>query len=159
VAARQFRTDLYYRLNVIPLMLPPLRERPEDIPLLVRYFVQQHSLRLNKPVRSIPLETMTALTRYPWPGNVRELENFIERAVLLSPSPDLYISPSDLKTPDGITADGALTLAEAERDHILTVLRQTNWVIGGAKGAAARLGMKRTTLQSKMHRLGIERPS
>jgi formate hydrogenlyase transcriptional activator len=158
VAARQFRSDLYYRLNVIPLTMPPLRERPEDIPLLVRYFVHQHSLRLNKPVRSIPAETMSALTRYPWPGNVRELENFIERAVLLSPSPDLYISPSDLKTPDGISADGAVTLAEAERDHILSVLRQTNWVIGGANGAAARLGMKRTTLQSKMRKLGIERP-
>jgi formate hydrogenlyase transcriptional activator len=159
VAARQFRNDLYYRLNVIPLTLPPLRERAEDIPLLVRYFVQQHSLRLNKPIRSIPVETMTALTRYPWPGNVRELENFIERAVLLSPSPDLHISPLDLKTPDGSSVDGSMTLAEAERDHILAVLRQTNWVIGGTHGAAARLGMKRTTLQSKMRKLGIERPA
>jgi formate hydrogenlyase transcriptional activator len=159
VAARQFRSDLFYRLNVIPLTLAPLRERPEDIPLLVRYFVQQHSLRLNKPVRSIPVETMTALTRYPWPGNVRELENFIERAVLLSPSPDLRISPSDLKTPDGVSARDAVTLAEAEREHILAVLSQTNWVIGGPHGAAARLGMKRTTLQSKMRKLGIERPA
>jgi formate hydrogenlyase transcriptional activator len=159
VAARQFRSDLFYRLNVIPLTLPPLRERPEDIPALVRYFAQQHSLRLNKPVRSIPADTMTALTRYPWPGNVRELENFIERAVLLSPSPDLHISPSDLKTPDGTSADAAVTLAEAEREHILAILRQTNWVIGGTHGAAARLGMKRTTLQSKMRKLGIERPA
>src|SRR5262249_32229479 len=118
VAARQFRSDLFYRLNVIPLTLPPLRERPEDIPLLVRYFVQQHSLRLNKPVRSIPVETMNALTRYPWPGNVRELENFIERAVLLSPSPDLHISPSDLKMPDGSASQMAVTLVEAEREHI-----------------------------------------
>jgi formate hydrogenlyase transcriptional activator len=158
VAARQFRNDLYYRLKVIPLTLPPLRERPEDIPPLVRYFVQQHSLRFNKTVRLIPAETMTALTRYPWPGNVRELENFIERAVLLSPTPDLRISPADLKMPDGSLPDAAVTLAEAEREHIQSVLRQTNWVIGGAHGAAARLGMKRTTLQSKMRKLGIERP-
>src|SRR5262249_44289542 len=115
--------------------------------------------RLNKPVRSIPVETMNALTRYPWPGNVRELENFIERAVLLSPSPDLHISPSDLKMPDGSASQMAVTLVEAEREHILGVLRQTNWVIGGANGAAARLGMKRTTLQSKMRKLGIERPA
>jgi formate hydrogenlyase transcriptional activator len=159
VAARQFRSDLFYRLNVIPLLMPPLRERPEDIPPLVRYFVQQHALRFNKPIRSIPADTMAALTRYPWPGNVRELENFIERAVLLSPSQDLYISPSDLKSPDGSSAEAVVTLAEAEREHILSILRQTNWVIGGAHGAAARLGMKRTTLQSKMRKLGIERPA
>jgi formate hydrogenlyase transcriptional activator len=158
VAERQFRSDLYYRLNVFPLTLPPLRERPEDIPLLVRHFVQQLGRRLNKPIRSIPAEAMDALTRYPWPGNVRELANFIERAVLLSPGPDLWVSLGDLKAPAEAVTGSAATLADAEREHILDVLKQTKWVIGGAAGAAARLGLKRTTLQSKMRKLGIERP-
>jgi formate hydrogenlyase transcriptional activator len=159
VAGRQFRSDLYYRLNVFPLTLPPLRERREDIPLLVRYFVQQHARRLNKPIRSIAAEAMGALTRYPWPGNVRELENFIERAVLLSPGPELRVSAADLGPPAEPAAAGNATLAEAEREHILAALRQTGWVIGGPGGAAARLGMKRTTLQSKIRKLGIERPT
>jgi formate hydrogenlyase transcriptional activator len=158
VSERQFRSDLYYRLNVFPLTLPPLRERPEDIPLLVRHFVQQLGRRLNKPIHSIPAEAMAALTRYPWPGNVRELANFIERAVLLSPGPELRVSLGDLKAAAESVTGSAATLADAEREHILDVLRQTNWVIGGAGGAAARLGLKRTTLQSKMRKLGIERP-
>jgi formate hydrogenlyase transcriptional activator len=157
VAERRYRSDLYYRLNVFPLTLPPLRERPEDIPLLVRHFVQQHARKLNRPIRSVPAEALAALTRYPWPGNVRELANFVERAVLLSPGPELQVALGDLKAPAGAAASPA-TLADAEREHILEVLRQTNWVIGGPAGAAARLGLKRTTLQSKMRKLGIERP-
>ncbi len=158
VAERQFRSDLYYRLNVFPLTLPPLRDRPEDIPLLVRYFVQQHARRLKRTIESIPTESMTALTRYPWPGNVRELENFIERSVLLSPGPVLRVATEALVAlMDTADSDGA-TLADAERDHIVAALKQTNWVIGGPSGAAARLGMKRTTLISRMQKLGISRP-
>jgi formate hydrogenlyase transcriptional activator len=158
VAERQFRSDLYYRLNVFPLTMPPLRERREDIPLLVRYFVQQHARRLNRAIESIPTEAMTALTRYPWPGNVRELENFIERSVLLSPGRVLRVAVEDLKAPASSPDSSATTLAEAEREHILAALEQSNWVIGGPSGAAARLGMKRTTLISRMHKLGITRP-
>jgi formate hydrogenlyase transcriptional activator len=159
VAERQFRSDLYYRLNVFPLTLPPLRERPEDIPLLVGHFVQQHARRLNRSTRSVPAAAMAALVRYPWPGNVRELSNFIERAVLLSPGPELQVSLGDLKAPAESAGSAAATLADAEREHILDVLRQTKWVIGGPAGAAARLGLKRTTLQSKMQKLGIRRPT
>jgi formate hydrogenlyase transcriptional activator len=158
VADREFRSDLYYRLNVFPLTLPPLRDRREDIPLLVRYFVQQHARRLKRTIESIPTEAMEALTRYPWPGNVRELENFIERSVLLSPGPVLRVAVGDLKAPLDLPESPATTLADAEREHILGTLRQTNWVIGGPSGAAARLGMKRTTLISRMQKLGIERP-
>jgi formate hydrogenlyase transcriptional activator len=158
VAEKQFRSDLFYRLNVFPLTLPPLRERRDDIALLVRYFVQEHARRLGKTIGSIPADAMTAMTRYPWPGNVRELENFIERAVLLSPGPELRVPLADLKSAAGLAPDDAATLADAEREHILSVLRQTNWVIGGPSGAAARLGLKRTTLQSKMQKLGITRP-
>jgi formate hydrogenlyase transcriptional activator len=158
VAARQFRGDLFYRLNVFPLTLPPLRERPEDIPLLVQFFVGRHARRLNRAVRSVPAEAMAALVRYPWPGNVRELENCIERAVLLSPGPELRVPVAELKAAAVPGADGVATLAEAEREHILAALRQANWKIGGPAGAAARLGMKRTTLQSRMQKLGIRRP-
>jgi formate hydrogenlyase transcriptional activator len=154
----QFRSDLYYRLHVFPLTLPPLRERPEDIPELVRHFVAQHSRRLNKRIEAVPAEAMAALTRYPWPGNVRELSNFIERSVLLSPGSELRVAVGDLKAVAAPEPDGAATLAEAEREHILGVLRETKWRIGGPSGAAARLGLKRTTLQSKMRKLGIARP-
>jgi formate hydrogenlyase transcriptional activator len=158
VAERQFRSDLFYRLNVFPLTLPPLRERREDIPPLVSYFVQQHARRLKRTIESIPAEAMAALTRYPWPGNVRELENFIERSVLLSPGPVLRVAVDDLQTPLDLLDSPATTLADAEREHILAALNQTNWVIGGSSGAAARLGMKRTTLISRMQKLGISRP-
>jgi formate hydrogenlyase transcriptional activator len=158
VADRQFRDDLYYRLNVFPLTLPPLRQRREDIPLLVRYFVQQHARRLKRMIESIPAEAMAALTRYPWPGNVRELANFIERSVLLSPGPVLRVAVEDLQAPPDLPDTPATTLADAEREHILAALNQTNWVIGGRSGAAARLGMKRTTLISRMQKLGIVRP-
>lgn len=158
VAEHAFRSDLYYRLHVFPLTLPPLRERREDIPLLVRYFVQQHSRRLKRTIESIPTEAMAALTSYPWPGNVRELENVIERSVLLSPGPVLRVAVDELKAPPETVESPVATLNDAEREHILAALKQTNWVIGGPSGAAARLGMKRTTLISRMQKLGIERP-
>jgi formate hydrogenlyase transcriptional activator len=173
VAERAFRSDLYYRLNVFPIQVPALRERREDIPLLVRYFVQKFSRRQNKVVQYVPADAMDALVNYSWPGNVRELENFIERAVLLSPGKELRVAMSELRT-SGINADhsdasaeiatfGAArssiaTLEEAERQHILRALRQTEWRIAGPKGAAAVLGMKRTTLQARMRKLGIRRP-
>jgi formate hydrogenlyase transcriptional activator len=147
VAENQFRSDLYYRLNVFPVIIPPLRDRREDIPLLARYFAQKHARRMKKPIDSIAAKAMTALTEYHWPGNVRELENFIERGVILSRGAELQIPL------------GFATLENAEREHIVRALSETNWVIGGPTGAAARLGMKRTTLQSRMVKLGITRPN
>jgi len=152
---KEFRSDLYYRLNVFPLMLPPLRERSQDIFPLVRYFTQKYARRMNKRIETIPTETVAALSRYSWPGNVRELENFIERAVILSPGPILQVPLAELKTPTKEPVSQTMTLVEAEREHILQVLRETKGVVGGPHGAAARLGMKRTTLQSKMRKLGI----
>jgi formate hydrogenlyase transcriptional activator len=156
VAARTFRSDLYYRLRVFPLLMPPLRERQEDIPALVRYFVEKHARRMNRVVETIPAETLDLLVRYPWPGNIRELENLIERAVIVSPGPVLRVPLSELKPPSEPVGDN-LTLRAAERDHILKALEATNWVLAGPRGAAARLGMKRTTLQSKMRKLGVVR--
>jgi formate hydrogenlyase transcriptional activator len=156
VAARTFRNDLYYRLRVFPLLMPPLRERQEDIPALVRYFVEKYARRMNRTVDTIPAETLDLLARYPWPGNIRELENLIERAVIVSPGPVLRVPHSELK-PGPETAEGNLTLRAAEREHILKALEATHWVLGGPNGAAVRLGMKRTTLQSKMRKLGVER--
>lgn len=176
VAEKSFRSDLYYRLNVFPIHIPSLRERPEDIPLLVRYFVQKFSRRLNKTVEYVPAEAMDALVNYGWPGNVRELENLVERAVLLSPGKELRVPVSELKTsfapsatanafiptlpasPESVSAVPVATLEEAERQHILRALRQTEWRIAGTKGAAALLGMKRTTLQARMRKLKIRRP-
>ncbi len=152
-----FRNDLFYRLNVFPIVLPPLRQRNEDIPLLVRYFAQQVARRMGKKIRTIPAETMEKLVRYPWPGNVRELQNLIERAVILSPGDVLQVPITELKTPSGPTVHPAQTLEQAERLHILDALRETNWVVGGPHGAAARLGMKRSTLQSRMQKLGIRK--
>ncbi len=161
VADGRFREDLYYRLNVFPVVLPPLRERPDDIPRLVRHFTQRFARRMGRRIETIPSAVMEALVRYPWPGNIRELQNVIERAVILSPGPSLQVPRGDLqpaaaqaRTP----AAAPSTLADAEREHILGVLRETGWVLGGPEGAAARLGMKRTTLQSKMKKLGISRP-
>jgi formate hydrogenlyase transcriptional activator len=156
VAARTFRSDLYYRLRVFPLHMPPLRERQEDIPALVRYFVEKHARRMNRAVETIPAETLDLLVRYPWPGNIRELENLIERAVIVSPGPILRVPLSELKPPSEPLAD-SLTLRAAEREHILKALEATNWVLAGPTGAAVRLGMKRTTLQSKMRKLGVTR--
>ncbi len=164
VANREFRSDLYYRLNVFPLRLPALRERPEDIPLLVRHFVDVCAGRMNKQVERVSKEAMAVLLAHPWAGNVRELQNFIERAVILSPGKVLRPPLAELQQSlDGLDAPGqwaaprALTLKDAERDHIFQALAETNWVVGGPKGAAARLGLKRTTLLSKMERLGISR--
>ena len=163
VGENQFRSDLYYRLNVFPVVIPPLRDRREDIPLLARYFAQKHARRMKKPIGSIAVKAMTALTEYHWPGNVRELENFIERGVILSRGGELQISLAELKQRTKVAPlaplDGFATLANAEREHIVRVLSETNWVIGGPTGAAARLGIKRTTLQSRMIKLGITRPN
>jgi formate hydrogenlyase transcriptional activator len=164
VADNQFRADLYYRLNVFPLTIPPLRERREDIPLLVRYFAQKYARRMKRPIETIPVKAMTALTEYHWPGNVREMENFIERAVILSRGSELQIPVAELKPRNGIgtpqlaATNGFETLEHAEREHIVRTLGETKWVIGGPTGAASRLGMKRTTLQSRMRKLGIMRP-
>ena len=156
VAAREFRQDLFYRVNVFPINLPPLRDRPEDIPVLVRYFAQKYARRMDRHIETIPSEAMEALAHWQWPGNVRELENFIERAVILTRGPVLQIPMGELRIASEPAAAPS-TLAAAEREHIQRVLRETNGVIGGPKGAAARLGMKRTTLQSKMQKLGIAR--
>ena len=154
-----FRSDLYYRLKVFPITVPPLRERPEDIPLLVRHFTQKIAQRMKKRIETIPSEAMNALKSYPWPGNVRELENFVERAVILTHGPNLSVSLAELKrTPSHITSSETTTLEQAEREHILKVLRESNWAISGPAGASAKLGMKRTTLQSKMQKLNISRP-
>jgi formate hydrogenlyase transcriptional activator len=159
VDEQKFRSDLYYRLNVFPVTVPPLRDRAEDVPMLVRHFAQKFAQRMKRRVESIPSESMKALQNYAWPGNVRELENFIERAVILTHGPDLFVPLAELKATPKSSAALPATLEQAEREHILKVLRDANWVIGGASGAAAKLGMKRTTLQSKMQKLGISRPS
>src|SRR5262245_8217054 len=164
VADREFRGDLFYRLNVFPIRLPALRDRLEDIPLLVNHFVQVYAERMQKSIERIPAESMHRLMQYSWPGNVRELQNFIERSVIVSPGKILRAPLTELEDPmqfdetaaRGVTVN-AVTLKDAEREHILEALAQTNWIVGGPKGAAARLGLKRTTLISKMERLGISR--
>jgi formate hydrogenlyase transcriptional activator len=158
VSQKQFRSDLYYRLNVFPIVIPPLRDRREDIPLLVSYFAQKYARRMKKRIDTIPTEAMNALSEYHWPGNVRELENLIERAVILSQGTDLHVSLPELKAAAREGAQPVTTLEAAEREHIVRALQAANWVIGGPTGAAMKLGMKRTTLQSKMQRLGISRP-
>ncbi len=157
VAAGQFRSDLYYRLRVFPILLPPLRERREDIALLVRYFVDRHARKLYRKIETIPDETMRALTRWDWPGNIRELENFIERAVILTKGPVLRAPLGELAMPEENSPTEDSSLEAKEREHILRVLRESRGKIGGSDGAAARLGVIRTTLNSKMKKLGIER--
>lgn len=157
VADRQFRSDLYYRLRVFPITIPALRERREDIPLLVRYFVAKHSRRMGKQIETIPPDVMKALAKWDWPGNIRELENFLERAVILSKGPMLRVPLAELETPGEPSATADSTLQTTERDHILRVLRESKGLISGPKGAAARLGLKRTTLNSKLKKLEIER--
>lgn len=160
IAEKEFRSDLYYRLNVFPISIPPLRERREDIPLLVRYFAQKYSRRMNKPIEAISSETMDALVSYDWPGNIRELENMIERAVILSQESTLFVPLTELKfSTEAAPHHRVSTLESAEREHILRILNEANWVLAGPSGAAARLGMKRTTLQHKMKKLNISRPS
>ena len=160
VEERKFRSDLYYRLNVFPITVPPLRERPEDIPLLVHFFANKFAQQMKRPIESVSKETMAALTNYHWPGNIRELENLVERAVILSRGSTLEIPLAELKqsTKASNHANGSATLETVEREHILRVLGDSRWVIGGPSGAAARLGLNRTTLNHRMRKLGITRP-
>src|SRR2546423_10217373 len=166
VANREFRSDLYYRLHVFPIRLPALRQRREDIPILVHYFVQKFARRMNKKIEKIPTETMQTLEQWGWPGNIRELENFMERSVILTEGETLRVPVGELvpasenstptaPAPEMLGSHG--TLEELERQYIVQVLRQSAGIIAGSRGAAARLGMKRTTLQSKMQRLGINK--
>jgi len=161
VARRQFRTDLYYRLNVFPIRVPPLRERREDIPLLVRHFVRQYAARLGRHVEHVPDLAMRALQRWDWPGNIRELQNVIERAVILSPGRNLNVPIEDLGRRWGPRTAAAPSerLIDIERAAIKKALHDTGGVVGGPDGAASRLGLKRTTLQSRMRGLGIKRPT
>jgi formate hydrogenlyase transcriptional activator len=158
VSDQEFRSDLYFRLNVFPIKIPALRERTEDIPLLAEHFLKEYSRRMDKQIDTIPQSTVERLKQHPWPGNVRELQNFIERAVILTTGSILNAPLGDLKTPASIQPVPAVTLREAESSHILKILRETNWVLGGPRGAALRLGLKRTTLVSKMRKLGLSRP-
>lgn len=163
---QKFRSDLFYRLSVFPIRVPPLRERLEDIPLLVRHFVQEFARRMNKRIETIPWETMNILCEYQWPGNIRELQNVVERSVILSSGNELRLEFSDLRKSDSIKYDGSAqpaqgklqrALQETERRWILRALEQTRWVIAGPRGAAAHLGVKRSTLQARMQKLGITR--
>jgi formate hydrogenlyase transcriptional activator len=155
----EFRSDLYYRLNVFPVLLPPLRERREDIPALVAHFVEIYGRRMNRRIEHIPPATMSALTVYPWPGNIRELQNLIERAVILSNDGVLPNPLPAERTLAVAASQGATTLRDSEHSLILRTLEAVGWVIGGPKGAASRLGLKRTTLIHKMEKLGISRPA
>jgi transcriptional regulator with GAF, ATPase, and Fis domain len=165
IARGQFRSDLYYRLNVFPILLPSLRERREDIPALVTHFVEMFSRRMGKQVDSIPPEIMTAFQWYSWPGNIRELQNLVERAVILSrdgvlPNP-LHKTQTELMAPSLHRTrmfHSSMTLEDSDRTLILETLEQVGWIVGGPRGAAAKLGLKRTTLLAKMRRLGISRP-
>jgi formate hydrogenlyase transcriptional activator len=154
VAEKQFRMDLYYRLNVFPVALPPLRRRVEDIPTLVAHFVHKYATRMSKHISKIAKDAMETLMQYAWPGNIRELQNFIERAVILTKGDVLKISAP---ASNGAIRSEPVTLLEAERDHILKALEESNWVVGGKSGAAARLGVKRTTLIDKMRKRGLYR--
>ena len=159
-AEQKFREDLFYRLNVFPVTVPPLRDRREDIPMLVRHFAQQFARRMKKTIETIPTETMEALTRYDWPGNIRELQNLIERAVILSAGQTLEVPVAALgaRQLPAANREGGETLEEAGRRHIISALERSNWVLAGPNGAAARLGIKRSTLQFRMRKLGIVRP-
>ena len=153
----EFRSDLYYRLHIFPLSVPPLRDRREDIPFLVRHFVDEYARRMNRRIETIPPQAMDALMSYSWPGNVRELQNFIQRAVILSPRNVLRLTLAEL-TQTGVQTPGSelSTLEEVEREHVLRAIRACNWVIGGPNGAAAQLGMKRTTLAYRIRKLNIQ---
>jgi len=157
VEERRFRADLFYRLHVFPIALPPLRERVDDIPVLAWHFVRKFSDRMNKQIEIVPDQVIETLKQHSWPGNIRELQNFIERAVILSSGPVLSAPLGDLRGPGAAaqTPAAGRTLADAERSHILEVLRQVDWVVGGRRGAAVRLGLPRTTLLHRMHKLGI----
>jgi formate hydrogenlyase transcriptional activator len=158
VEGRCFRDDLYYRLNVFPIAIPPLRERPEDIDPLVDHFVRQFARSMNRRIDAIPGETREALRHHPWPGNIRELANVIQRAVILSPGSRLTLPPLRVEAPHRPAHNEGETLEAVERAYVARVLEETRWVIGGPRGAAARLGLKRTTLQSMMKRFGLPLP-
>jgi formate hydrogenlyase transcriptional activator len=157
VKRNEFRSDLYYRLNVFPIPLPPLRARREDIPALVEHFVEIYARRMDKPIEQITPETMSTLSSYQWPGNIRELQNFIERSVILTSGNVLQPPLASLESAAEAESLGAVTLEDAERDHIRKILEQTRWVVAGPNGAAARLGIKRSTLYFRMQKLGISR--
>jgi formate hydrogenlyase transcriptional activator len=161
ILKKEFRSDLYYRLNVFPISIPPLRERPDDVPLLVQHFVQEAALKMNKTIDTILPETIDALTEYAWPGNIRELENVIERAVILSAGRVLQVPLRDLRSriAPGPGSERSQTLADVEREHIYSILRETRWVLSGPQGAARRLGLNRSTLHFRMKKLGIVRPT
>jgi formate hydrogenlyase transcriptional activator len=159
VKRSQFRNDLYYRLNVFPVPLPPLRARREDIPALVEHFIEIYARRMDKQIEHIPPETMSALIAYQWPGNIRELQNFIERSVILTSGNILCPPLASLRAAAETESLEAVTLEDAERDHIRKILEQTRWVVAGPNGAAARLGIKRSTLYFRMQKLGISRTS
>jgi formate hydrogenlyase transcriptional activator len=153
----RFRIDLYYRLNVFPVLVPPLRARCEDIPVLVRHYVDKYSRRMNRRIDTIPSHALEVFAKYSWPGNVRELQNFIERTVILSPGrvlqpPLAELEQATVQAPNSQPS----TLKEFEREHVLRAIRESNWVIGGPNGAASRLGMKRTTLIYRIQKLGIQ---
>ncbi len=157
VDAKRFRADLFYRLNVFPIRIPPLRDRPEDIPLLVTHFTHEYARRMRRTITRIPPATMDALVRYSWPGNIRELQNLIERAVVLSSGDVLQVPVSEIDDASKTSASQQ-TLEEAERAHILATLKKTRWILSGPRGAAYRLGVARSSLQFRMKKLGIERP-
>ena len=157
VKRNEFRSDLYYRLNVFPISLPPLRDRREDIPALVLHFVELYGRRMGKHIEHILPDTMSALISYLWPGNIRELQNFIERSVIVTSGSVLHPPLTSLKSAAAVESIGAITLEDAERDHILKTLEQTRWVVSGPNGAASRLGIKRSTLYFRMQKLGISR--
>jgi formate hydrogenlyase transcriptional activator len=160
IAEKKFRSDLYYRLNVFPISIPPLRDRRDDIPRLVRHFANKYARRMEKQIERIPRKTMNALCRHTWPGNIRELQNLMERAVLLSSGPLLRVPLTDILTVCDLSAvsDGT-ALEQVERELILSALRESNWVVGGTRGAAARLRLNRTGLAYKMKKFGISRPA
>jgi formate hydrogenlyase transcriptional activator len=153
----EYRSDLYYRLNVFPIPLPPLRERREDIPALVEHFVEIYARRMDRQIDQIPAQTMSALTSYPWPGNIRELQNFIERSVIVSSKGILTPPLASLNSAAETESTEAVTLEDVEREHIRKILERTRWVVAGPNGAAARLGIKRSTLYFRMQKLGISR--
>ncbi len=157
VKRNEFRSDLYYRLHVFPVMLPPLRARREDISALAKHFVELYSRRMGKQIEYIPSETMSALRSYQWPGNIRELQNFIERSVILSSDSVLLAPLAELASSTEAESRGVVTLEDAERGHILKTLEQSRWVVAGPNGAASRLGIKRSTLYFRMQKLGISR--
>ena len=159
VGERQFRSDLFYRLNIFPVSMPALRDRLGDVPALVQHFVAKYAREMNRKIEEIPAEAMEAISRYSWPGNIRELQNFIERAVILSPGKTLQAPLAELERAAAVAPASVNTLEDAERSHIRKALEESNWVVGGRNGAASRLGLKRTTLIYKMQKLSISRPA